>query len=102
MNKCLTCGGQIEQKKGKRTRLYCSDLCRVRHFQKHGKQTVKKIESKTTPAATPVIEPNEAILNQIAVVRAELIPIHRNTTMGRKTWLDDQQKRIIELESKLK
>jgi len=31
---CLNCGGEITQKKGKRKRLYCSDLCRATYHQK--------------------------------------------------------------------
>ena len=98
MNKCLTCGEPIEQKKGKRQRLYCSDLCRVRHFQKNGKKTVKKEE----PKQVPIADLNEAIFRQIAIVRAEIIPPHRNTIIGRKAWDAEQRQRIIELESKLK
>lgn len=98
MNKCLTCGEPIEQKKGKRQRLYCSDLCRVRHFQKNGKKAVKKEE----PKQLAVVNPNEAILKQIATVRAEIVPPHRNTMLGRKAWDAEQRQRIIELESKLK
>lgn len=97
MNECLTCGEPIVQKKGKRKRLYCSDLCRVRYFQRNGKKKTSKQIAPTQQA-----DPNEAILKQIAIVKAEIIPTHRNTILGRKAWTDEQQKRIIELESKLK
>jgi hypothetical protein len=41
------------------------------------------------------------ILQQIAAIKAEKIPEHRNTPMGRRVWVKEQQKRIAELESKL-
>jgi len=32
--KCLNCGKEVTQKKGKRAKLYCSDLCRATFHQK--------------------------------------------------------------------
>lgn len=101
MSNCLTCGEPIEQKTGKRKRVYCSDLCRVRYFQRNGKQSAKTITVQPKVPEPPT-NPNEAILKQIAAVKAEAIPPHRNTTLGRKVWEVEQRQRIIDLESKLK
>jgi hypothetical protein len=42
-----------------------------------------------------------AIRDQIKAIRAEKIPDHRNTRIGRISWNDEQQKRISELQAKL-
>lgn len=41
------------------------------------------------------------IADQIKAIRAEKIPEHRNTRIGRISWNDEQQKRISELQAKL-
>jgi len=38
----------------------------------------------------------------IAIIKTEKIPSHRDTSLGRKSWAAEQQKRINDLESKLK
>lgn len=43
----------------------------------------------------------ELILTQIKAVEAQKLPDHRNTPMGKKSWLIEQQKRINELKSQL-
>lgn len=55
-----------------------------------------KLESPTSEAA------QKAIREQIEAVRSEKIPPERNTYYGKKSWLADQQKRIQELQNKLK
>jgi len=45
---------------------------------------------------------NKEILSQIAAIKSEKIPAERNTQLGRKSWDNDQRKRISELQSKLK
>jgi hypothetical protein len=44
----------------------------------------------------------KTILDQIAAIKAEKCPEHRNTAVGRKSWLLDQGKRIQELEKNYK
>lgn len=39
---------------------------------------------------------------EIKLIRAEKIPAHRDTILGRKVWNADQQKRISELQKQLK
>lgn len=41
------------------------------------------------------------ILEQIAEIRREKIPQHRDTSIGRPSWKNDQAKKISELEKKL-
>lgn len=101
MTNCLTCGEPIEQKPGKRKRIYCSDLCRVRYFQRNGKRPVKAA-TVNSKVVEPTVTPNEAILKQIAAIKAESIPYYRNSVLGKKTWEAEQRQRIIDLESKLK
>lgn len=43
----------------------------------------------------------EAILAQISAIKAEKCPDHRNTSLGRKSWQIEQDKRIQELQNKL-
>ncbi len=45
---------------------------------------------------------NSDILKQIEAVKVEKIPKERDTSMGRKVWVNDQYKRIKELEAKLR
>ena len=45
---------------------------------------------------------NDLIYEQIAAIRAEKIPPHRNTSLGKKSWDIEQQKRIDELSARLK
>jgi len=45
---------------------------------------------------------NKEILSQIAAIKSEKIPAERNTQLGKKSWDNDQRKRISELQSKLK
>jgi len=44
----------------------------------------------------------EAILKQIAAIRAEKVPKDRDTVFGRKSWALDQKKRIEELEKQIR
>lgn len=96
MSKCLTCGEPIEVKKGKRAKLYCSDLCRLRGWQKKNKRPIGR---KQTP---PPLTENEQILRQIAFLEAELIPPERNGLWGRKLWQKEQDEKIKQLKSKIK
>jgi hypothetical protein len=59
----------------------------------------KKIVPKAPVPVAPT--PNE-VLEQIKAVKAEKIPSLRDTILGRKSWATEQQKRISDLESKLK
>ena len=44
----------------------------------------------------------DQVKKQIEAIRAEKIPDHRNTPMGKRSWQIEQQKRIGELEKQLK
>lgn len=82
------------------------------------KKEVKNIKIKDLPKTEGVLKPQgqpkvkfeaaisetaqKAIREQIAAIRAEKIPPERNTPMGKKAWQIDQQKRIQELQNKLK
>lgn len=98
MNKCLTCGEEIESKPGKKKRLYCDSKCRLRRWQRNNKKQTRKKVLKTQNFAS---DPNDAILKQIEAIRAEKVPYNRDTILGRKSWTMEQQKRIQELQSKL-
>lgn len=49
----------------------------------------------------PPVPKREDILKEIEEIKAESIPKERDTTLGRKVWLNDQRKRIAELEKLL-
>lgn len=95
MSKCLTCGETIEQQKGKRKRVFCSDLCRLRNWQRNNKRPIEK------PKSQPEVTENDRIRRQIAAIEAELIPPERNTLLGRKVWQKEQSDKIQQLKSKL-
>jgi hypothetical protein len=77
---------------------------------------VSRPETEKAVQPTQVIEgPIKEVLKQaseenaklgieamIAVIKAEKIPSHRDTSNGRKSWAFDQKKRIQELENQLK
>lgn len=44
----------------------------------------------------------EDILKQIAAIKAEKIPTHRDTSLGRKVWELEKKQRISDLEKQLK
>lgn len=44
----------------------------------------------------------EAIREQIKAIKSEKCPAHRNTSIGKKSWQMEQDKRIQELENQLK
>lgn len=129
--KCLNCHSDLSQKKGKLAPVFCSNSCRSNYWQrsdrleKAGKPieevvkilnqnpSKKRVKLKNLPkvvANTPAEVKkevsdnmdNQEILAQIAAIRAEKIPELRNTTLGRKSWNIEQEKKIAELKSKLK
>lgn len=102
MNKCLNCGEEIEVKPGKKKRLYCDDKCRLRHWQRNRTRPSEKDNSPIQPAIDPLEEQRKEIRQQIAFMKAELPPPERQTALGRKSWQQEQDVKIQELESKLK
>lgn len=61
--------------------------------------------SKINPAPKSIELANGStyeIMRQIEAIRSEKIPPERNTVYGKKSWQIDQQKRIQELQNKLK
>lgn len=65
MSKCLTCGDPIEQKKGKRKRLYCSDICRLRAWQAKNKVKSSTEKENTKPKEEPKQPENLTFSNSI-------------------------------------
>lgn len=71
-----------------------------------GHKRVSHIENKdgfTIHHPSQVVKmSNEEIENDIAKIKSETIPKERDTSMGRRSWALDQQKRIKELQQQLK
>lgn len=128
--KCLNCGKAVKQTTGKRAKTYCNEKCRQTHWQKKNKEahpparkpgrpkkeekaplvvTITEIDNVVTERRDLKVmsqEPVELVdkgelQNQIAAIKAEKIPKHRDTTFGRKSWAIDQQKRIQKLQNDL-
>jgi len=66
-----------------------------------GVATYKTTETGEVERIDPLSDKGE-ILQQIAAIKAEKIPAHRDTLLGKKSWQAEQQKRISELQNKLK
>ncbi len=69
--KCLNCGKEVAQKKGKRSKLYCSDLCRATYHQK------KKQEQKVSKVFTVELPKDYLSFEKIMVLKEDgtMIPI---------------------------
>jgi hypothetical protein len=108
MKICKHCEKEFNPKnpKGK----FCSDKCRVYYSRK---KPIALPNFHTVVAETPqeVVEyvkevmddqENEDIKRQIAAIKAEKIPEHRNkSSFGRKSWEIEQKNRIEELQKQL-
>lgn len=117
--KCKECGKGIEQKHAGRPKQFCSISCRSNFWQKEkrkeaelyragkklvqtgfstiGETAISKVLGPTDPQVS-----REMIVAEIAAVKAEKIPVSRDTILGRKSWATEQQKRISDLQDKLK
>ena len=75
-----------------------------------GSAAYKQGENGTThiPLDSPELDElaiklhNEEIQKKIAAIQKETIPFHRNTPLGKKVWEKEQEKKITELQSRLK
>lgn len=78
--------------------------------EKDKKSTIDKEAAKVLPFNPSKLQQEyeevaqsekEDIQKQIAAIKTEKIPKHRDTTFGRKSWAIDQQKRIQKLQNDL-
>ncbi len=127
---CIYCGEKMESKTAKKK--FCSAKCRVYYKRElergtlmlpkvgdefSGADVIKRkqhnhsltvtVRPKFTPLPPSTPPPARSaeeldIEVQIAAIRAEKMPEWRNTAQGRKSWVFDQNKRIVELKAKLK
>lgn len=130
MEKCPVCGKEFDPITGRRRKKFCSDNCRQKAWQANKKpapaedkkvypmpdaeikakaaEKNKQLEDKKSPPSDAEIKEaaiqnnHKFIKGQIAAIKEEKIPAVRNTPLGRKSWTMEQNKRIQELESKLK
>lgn len=124
MDKCLTCGKEIQQTAGKRERKYCGDSCRQIGFLKRNK---KHQPMKCLPFEewNKMVSDNQALLaqqkkyntqeprennlaslvydleRQLKEVKEEKIPDHRNTSLGKRSWEIEQAKKVSDLQGAL-
>jgi len=63
--KCLNCDKNVTQKKGKRSKLYCSDLCRATYHQK------KKQEQKVSKVFTVELPKDYLNIEKIMVLKED-------------------------------
>lgn len=119
---CLYCGEKMESKTAKKK--FCSDLHRVYYNREKFRGTIGLIPSliKSHPIEykpgklslkdflelqTVLLEEKnphvdvEEIKRQIEAIKVEKLPPERNTSLGKKSWEFDRQKRILELEKQL-
>lgn len=124
MDNCKHCGTDLIHVPGRKKKDFCNVNCRNKWFYAERKRllaealksmvqlppdyvNVKKVGILTKDGEVkPLVLPkpkinNEAILSQIAAIKAEKVPKERDTLNGRKSWQIDQNKRIIELQDKL-
>jgi|ERR1039457_367140 predicted nucleic acid-binding Zn-ribbon protein len=121
---CLNCGKTLIHTEGRREKKYCGNNCKQAYWQKkkpkdkktkvltmeQWEEIQKKLNEKTgrdnqfenaargrDKSGVNEDEQKSDIDNQIESIRAEKIPKERDTPMGRKSWLIDQQKRIAAL-----
>lgn len=122
---CKQCGKTLEQTSGRRAKQFCNSTCRSKYWYKgtiHGHKVQvdePKVQIMDATKPIPHIKPKEqpkvdkatehgraseeAILKQIAAIKAETIPDLRNKSdLGRKSWKLEQQKRIDDLKKQLK
>lgn len=115
---CKYCGKELEAKTAKK--VFCDDKCRIYYKRElvRGTLVLPKVgqhlgtgiiteRKQHNHALTITINPtginnDSEILNQIEEIKKEKIPKERDTTLGKKMWSIDQQKRISELQNKLK
>lgn len=125
-----SCKKELIHTEGRRPKKYCNPACRISHHLAKKKEpryvqleTHNKVKKqldellfksmdkslnpdlRTNSGMVTVVDievPKETeIQAQIKLIRAEKIPAYRDTPIGRKSWLIDQQKRISELQQKL-
>ena len=72
---CRHCGKELEQKEGKKERLYCGDACRMAHKRTKGKSEQPKSEQIKNEQPNPNRRDNlQATEVQYIVERAKTIP----------------------------
>jgi len=128
---CKGCGVEITIVEGRRPREFHSDACRNKYYYRQSsvgvepkpkgrpkkvvlmadKKTAQKerdtVNEASKKAVYPLTQdeagqnPHLATLEAIAAIRAEKIPSHRDTLLGRKAWKQEQDKRIEELQKKI-
>jgi hypothetical protein len=131
MENCLHCAKPLTHVPGRKEKSFCDTNCRNKFFYAKNKRLVEaakgnmaaeldksinlRKKAKDEPYIAPPIPPaipeevfpirqihNGEIMKQIEAIKAEKIPKERDTSNGRKSWSFDQQKRIQELQNKLK
>ena len=114
MGYCKNCNKEIILSEGRRKKETCSDLCRQAFHQNKIKEFKNKLSPLSEPIkiksvlqVMPVINevPKSSKVNidrleaeaKIKEIQAEKIPDHRNTSIGKKSWQYEQDKRILAL-----
>lgn len=104
---------------GRRPKEYCSSSCRQKDYRLRRESEISnlkaeierlKSQKEVKEVLQPVKEqekeiflnPNEEILNRIKAISAEKMPSHIATSLGKQTWINDKNKKIIQLVSQLK
>jgi len=113
---CEACGKEFVGTVRKR---FCSDVCRVQFSRLKKRFSTGSVVSEKgvfrVPASSDLatvlstsnfcenkVKPNEAIQKQIEAVRAEVMPDHIKSQLGKQSWKFDQKKKIELLELELK
>lgn len=73
---------------------------KIANFQKVLDETPQEVKNLVASQMDEL--DNEEIQKQIAAIRAEKIPDHRNTSIGKRVWLVEQSKKIEDLRKQLK
>jgi hypothetical protein len=111
-NECLNCGEQVTQTAKKRAKQFCNSTCRSNYWQKQcrkkNKPEIASKPKKSTQSTQKDVKPPEspkndkfdldAVLKEIQAIRDEKIPKERDTSIGRKSWAFEQNRRIAELQ----
>lgn len=129
MTNCLQCGKELTHVEGRKRKHFCDNNCKNKHFYAERQKLIKaalsnrpqisvqdltkgtqEVKSITEPLPTtnytitpkpPTTLDEQELKKQIADIRAEKIPAHRDSTLGRKSWQQEQQKRISELQKQI-
>lgn len=122
---CLNCPNKLTHTPGRKKKKFCSTKCNQQYWQKHKpdagktkriplskwKEIEQQLANKSSTPTEPIELPPERLIitdkakasiqKEIDEIRAQTIPPERNTTLGRKVWAQDQQKKIKALQSRL-